>query len=119
MHVRLCDCDQCCHIFFFFFKQKTAYEMRISDWSSDVCSSDLRAGCGGSSPYLAASKADSRACTEGASRRRPASAPRSTPVKSGSVESARLTFAVTPLQRSEERRVGKECVRTCRSRWSP
>src|SRR3546814_3351293 len=30
----------CC--FFFFFKQKTAYEMRISDWSSDVCSSDLR-----------------------------------------------------------------------------
>src|SRR3546814_8585124 len=29
-------------IFFFFFKQKTAYEMRISDWSSDVCSSDLR-----------------------------------------------------------------------------
>src|SRR3546814_9423939 len=29
--------------FFFFFKQKTAYEMRISDWSSDVCSSDLGA----------------------------------------------------------------------------
>src|SRR3546814_5462675 len=35
---------------FFFFKQKTAYEMRISDWSSDVCSSDLNdveRGCGG------------------------------------------------------------------------
>src|SRR3546814_6937951 len=32
--------DQC----FFFFKQKTAYEMRISDWSSDVCSSDLPIG---------------------------------------------------------------------------
>src|SRR3546814_2517808 len=34
-----------CHIYlirFFFFKQKTAYEMRISDWSSDVCSSDLQ-----------------------------------------------------------------------------
>src|SRR3546814_2937356 len=30
--------------FFFFFKQKTAYEMRISDWSSDVCSSDLLRG---------------------------------------------------------------------------
>src|SRR3546814_963937 len=30
-----------CIYFFFFFKQKTAYEMRISDWSSDVCSSDL------------------------------------------------------------------------------
>src|SRR3546814_12802976 len=41
-------------MWFFFFKQKTAYEMRISDWSSDVCSSDLPArrrlaivGCGG------------------------------------------------------------------------
>src|SRR3546814_2746769 len=32
----------CCVYWFFFFKQKTAYEMRISDWSSDVCSSDLR-----------------------------------------------------------------------------
>src|SRR3546814_7155886 len=38
----------CCNVMylhicvFFFFKQKTAYEMRISDWSSDVCSSDLR-----------------------------------------------------------------------------
>src|SRR3546814_7293673 len=31
----------CALCFFFFFKQKTAYEMRISDWSSDVCSSDL------------------------------------------------------------------------------
>src|SRR3546814_6755106 len=31
---------------FFFFKQKTAYEMRISDWSSDVCSSDLLAAAG-------------------------------------------------------------------------
>src|SRR3546814_2938418 len=34
-------------IFVFFFKQKTAYEMRISDWSSDVCSSDLRADARG------------------------------------------------------------------------
>src|SRR3546814_902809 len=33
----------CLYVFIFFFKQKTAYEMRISDWSSDVCSSDL--GC--------------------------------------------------------------------------
>src|SRR3546814_10473109 len=31
----------CIYCVFFFFKQKTAYEMRISDWSSDVCSSDL------------------------------------------------------------------------------
>src|SRR3546814_4516579 len=34
----------CMAVVFFFFKQKTAYEMRISDWSSDVCSSDLKAG---------------------------------------------------------------------------
>src|SRR3546814_16562921 len=34
-------CVSCLDCFFFFFKQKTAYEMRISDWSSDVCSSDL------------------------------------------------------------------------------
>src|SRR3546814_10420218 len=37
-----------CCIWFFFFKQKTAYERRISDWSSDVCSSDLT---GVNSPY--------------------------------------------------------------------
>src|SRR3546814_4426701 len=37
----LIECHVCCVSFFFFFKQKTAYEMRISDWSSDVCSSDL------------------------------------------------------------------------------
>src|SRR3546814_1766686 len=35
----------CAFVFFFFCKQKTAYEMRISDWSSDVCSSDLLFGC--------------------------------------------------------------------------
>src|SRR3546814_8767192 len=34
-------CLVVCSVFFFFFKQKTAYDMRISDWSSDVCSSDL------------------------------------------------------------------------------
>src|SRR3546814_7600361 len=36
---------------FFFFKQKTAYEMRISDWSSDVCSSDLRKRDGSTLTY--------------------------------------------------------------------
>src|SRR3546814_2577094 len=36
MRVSICMC-----VLFFFFKQKTAYELRISDWSSDVCSSDL------------------------------------------------------------------------------
>src|SRR3546814_5326473 len=37
----LLDSCFCVYDVFFFFKQKTAYEMRISDWSSDVCSSDL------------------------------------------------------------------------------
>src|SRR3546814_3359684 len=44
----------CLLFIFFFFKQKTAYEMRISDWSSDVCSSDLAAGASArqsSEPY--------------------------------------------------------------------
>src|SRR3546814_6982461 len=39
-------------VFFFFFKQKTAYEMRISDWSSDVCSSDLISGRGWTVPLV-------------------------------------------------------------------
>src|SRR3546814_7869673 len=39
-------CLEFCFFVFFFFKQKTAYELRISDWSSDVCSSDLRQGWG-------------------------------------------------------------------------
>src|SRR3546814_8720798 len=39
IYIRVCVCGICVY---FFFKQKTAYEMRISDWSSDVCSSDLR-----------------------------------------------------------------------------
>src|SRR3546814_3118164 len=43
MHVWLCSMLSCC-----FFQHKTAYEMRISDWSSDVCSSDLLRRCGGS-----------------------------------------------------------------------
>src|SRR3546814_2267475 len=77
----------------FFFKQKTAYEMRISDWSSDVCSSDLcgRSTCSGS---------------PGSRTRRRPTAP------------SRDTTSRTP-PRSEERRVGKECVSTCRSRWLP
>src|SRR3546814_20401547 len=40
-------------LWFFFFKQKTAYEMRISDWSSDVCSSDLTTVAGQPLPSLA------------------------------------------------------------------
>src|SRR3546814_16586933 len=46
-----------CCLSFFFFKQKTAYEMRISDWSSDVCSSDL----GGKAAAAPAAKAEAAA----------------------------------------------------------
>src|SRR3546814_5824722 len=90
---------------FFFFKQKTAYEMRISDWSSDVCSSDLiqslpvlpvrvRRRVRGRLRFLSGSPRDGRGPTRHDAQ---AHAP----------------------ARSEERRVGKECVSTCRSRWSP
>src|SRR3546814_14233902 len=101
-------------LYFFFFKQKTAYEMRISDWSSDVCSSDLS---GRVQPL-----------------ERPDAPPRQDrpPVLHRDAGHQQLLrqlaarHAVLPSPnhhrfktRSEERRVGKECVSTCRSRWSP
>src|SRR3546814_3830818 len=89
---------------FFFFKQKTAYEMRISDWSSDVCSSDL-AVTGAASSILG------KGYNFIGSRQMARSVRL---LKTGTWSwSARL------ISRSEERRVGKECVSTCRSRWSP
>src|SRR3546814_3055194 len=113
--------------YFFFFKQKTAYEMRISDWSSDVCSSDL---------LEQASKRNRRAISD------------------GRVSLSQGVFTTLPFaddsfdrilavnviyfwydmprvlseihrvlrakgRRSEARRVGEACVSTCRSRWSP
>src|SRR3546814_9780893 len=85
--------------FFFFFKQKTAYEMRISDWSSDVCSSDLDGGIGGEAVAAVGLHLD-RAVAD--------------------VDGLRKAIhAENQRGRSEERRVGKECVSTCRSRWSP
>src|SRR3546814_9418140 len=65
----MCQCKLIA--FFFFFKQKTAYEMRISDWSSDVCSSDLQlkeAGVeykAGKFPFTANSRARSVGDTDG------------------------------------------------------
>src|SRR3546814_2163857 len=115
-------------LIFFFFKQKTAYEMRISDWSSDVCSSDLRAterrqlrtesagwylrprggvpeGCA-HAEQLAAGRLP--VLRRGGDRRAERCAGR---------ESAR--HRRLGGLRSEERRGGKECVSTCRSRWPP
>src|SRR3546814_6541911 len=97
-------CCACCFVLYlFFFKQKTAYEMRISDWSSDVCSSDLRLYCAMQESSwmfirMEASPATSITSAPGCAR--------CTPMAAG-------------MPRSEERRVGKECVSTCRYRWSP
>src|SRR3546814_1539712 len=96
--------------FFFFFKQKTAYEMRISDWSSDVCSSDLAESCCDAlfhecrrTIFLKRKKVT---CTRFRQHQTCPGPGRRSPGTSRS-------------NRSEERRVGKECVSTCRSRWSP
>src|SRR3546814_8165128 len=92
-------------IFFFFFKQKTAYEMRISDWSSDVCSSDLdRIPAGKPAGILSRDLALLDAHLAGGA---------------SFVAVGIDAFALADAARSEERRVGKECVSTCRSRWSP
>src|SRR3546814_1911330 len=103
---------QCCGCRVFFSKQKTAYELRISDWSSDVCSSDLRVE---PHPRIFA-------------RRQAVALLLADPLQHAAhlrsgAGGAFLVKSVKgrplPLVRSEERRVGKECVSTCRSRWSP
>src|SRR3546814_10295802 len=100
----------------FFFKQKTAYEMRISDWSSDVCSSDLLAFEPLRLDILSPSiRYDGVPRLSASSRRRfELELLREPTTSSTSQRDARSLTA-----RSEERRVGKECVSTCRSRWSP
>src|SRR3546814_9767770 len=100
--------------FFFCFKQKTAYEMRISDWSSDVCSSDLQLFVGASIGF-AIGPTDG-ATVETLTRNADLALYKSKD-KGGNVVAAYV--ASLHAQRSEERRVGKECVSTCRSRWSP
>src|SRR3546814_5650952 len=101
----MCSALLCC----FFFKQKTAYEMRISDWSSDVCSADL-----------VATRALVAAGTSG--RRGTVRPVRCDGGSTGHTQcechTALATGAVRVGLRSDERRVGNECVRTCRSRWS-
>src|SRR3546814_17992410 len=121
----------------FFFKQKTAYELRISDWSSDVCSSDLEPGrllfsdgrirCRQDiAPQAALSRPAPQPGAYPHVRRRCGDAP---PKEVAGLPSADwrgvpgFPAGAAPFRvrqyRSEERRVGKECVSTCRSRWSP
>src|SRR3546814_12871059 len=89
----------CCS--FFCFKQKTAYEMRISDWSSDVFSSDLD---GVEQLAIPPQGRLGGICCQHM-RLQP--------------EASQGFMDPFAANRSEERRVGKECVSTCRSRWSP
>src|SRR3546814_10209440 len=104
----------CCSMcLIFFFKQKTAYEMRISDWSSDVCSSDLRA-CGGCSNAILRIRRLSR-FGNGSTPMCPLRSGR----RHGCECEDRKRDGDGGGARSEERRVGNECVSTCRSRWSP
>src|SRR3546814_9918594 len=113
---------------FFFFKQKTAYELRISDWSSDVCSSDLirRAALGRIARACAVDQAgveQRRGVDVGGAqqRRQPFGAgedhgllPRGKCRET--VREAFLQNVRSVGERSEERRVGKECGRTWRCR---
>src|SRR3546814_20461968 len=95
--------------------------MRISDWSSDVCSSDLD-----SMPALIALGATLSLRSRAGRRAMPLEdfflAYRKTALQPGEfVESVtvRKLGSDSRFARSEERLVGKECVSTCRSRWSP
>src|SRR3546814_15516034 len=100
---------------FFFFKQKTAYEMRISDWSSDVCSSDLqRVDLAVEPDDLAVDDVEGR-FSELRQRLEDAAAGFEDLLFVG--ERDRRSRPALQMS-SEERRVGKECVSTCRSRWS-
>src|SRR3546814_1349387 len=104
------------HVCFFFFNQKTAYEMRISDWSSDVCSSDLfNASLDGNTRRAIdvhdGDRIDEKALT--ALVRAAVALNLSARAAGGPARSRKR------LKRSEERRVGKECASTCQSRGSP
>src|SRR3546814_12614078 len=99
--------------------------MRISDWSSDVCSSDLLgAGDGGLRVVESGLKAGERIVVNGLQRIRPGDLVTPQPVLASGDPDLALSGSAAPAtasadQRSEERRVGKECVSTCRSRGSP
>src|SRR3546814_1590626 len=106
---------------FFFFKQKTAYEMRISDWSSDVCSSDLAAHVAHGAERHVGEELDHAGALEKAAEEDEQEDVGGRHVGWNAVDSLRPDEQMIDhlIERSEERRVGKECVSTCRSRWSP
>src|SRR3546814_15244701 len=106
-------------------KQKTAYELLISDWSSDVCSSDLRrrqaeAACeSGTFGIVAFAERPGMDAVghdpQFVGRRRL----QFDQALAGGLGDRDRHVGQPHRLRSEERRVGKECVSTCRSRWSP
>src|SRR3546814_20804868 len=108
---------------FFFFKQKTAYEMRISDWSSDVCSSDLLDGILITTfdviEQTFRKRIDLTDNTGGFACGDLFSYGGSDYVRDSLFDRLITKRLFTITLRSEERRVGKECVSTGRSRWSP
>src|SRR3546814_12337054 len=126
-------------VFFFFFKQKTAYEMRISDWSSDVCSSDLGVTAlwfsfrplkheVGLKMLGAVVVFGLSTIGFGLSTFVPLSFGCLVILGAANMFSVYIRQSLIQLHtpdemrgrvRSEERRVGKEGVITCKSRWSP
>src|SRR3546814_19989741 len=115
---------------FFFFKQKTAYEMRISDWSSDVCSSDLVAvvvlqqGQAATAEELLALLKDKLARYKQPRRvffwdALPKSGYGTVPKHLLRNELYAPGALIQPGARSVQRRVGPEGVSTCRSRCPP
>src|SRR3546814_6697097 len=107
----------CC---FFCFKQKTAYDMRISDWSSDVCSSDLFENITFDKfirPYID-SVDKARAMVQQINKAAETDGFR--PIIFDTIVNQDIReILATSNGRSEESRVGKECVSTCRYRWAP
>src|SRR3546814_8094432 len=104
-----------CVYLVFFFKQKTAYELRISDWSSDVCSSDL-VGSG----RLTTGQDAQALFVDVALHLVDLVVDLAHLLGQAGIGLDQRGHRVVDLlfhQRSEERRVGKECVSTCRSRW--
>src|SRR3546814_6816376 len=107
----------CWCLCFLFFKQKTAYEMRISDWSSDVCSSDL--ACQNRS-FIDRSYNNSRDALAKIRMRHADHCGFDYPSKKINLafDLFWVNIVAARYHRSEERRVGQECDRPCSSRWS-